>query len=243
MVFNKPFSFCGVDYAGTLLAKTQDGVCKVWLALFVCGTTSAIHLKVVNSLSMHQSILAFQRFVARRGKPYQIVSDNAANFKAAATVLDVRWKFNPPASPWFGGFYERLVMAVKTPLKKVLCRAMLTLVELTTLVILVEAVVNSRPLMHVGDFTDALPITPAKLLGEVWKDGNDEKQLLSSQSHLYERLQYAESVMKHLMQCWEPEYVAQLRIYQLGSNRAITEGELVFVRNDKKKINFGSLGW
>ena len=33
-------------------------------------------------------------------------------FKAAGKLLYLQWSFIPPASPGFGGFYERLVKAV-----------------------------------------------------------------------------------------------------------------------------------
>ena len=39
------------------------------------------------------------------------------------------WLFNPPSAPWHGGFYERLVGAVKAPLRKVLGKASLKMVE------------------------------------------------------------------------------------------------------------------
>ena len=47
VAFNRPFGFCGIDHAGPLLAKAQQNPCKVWLALFVCGATRAVHIEVV----------------------------------------------------------------------------------------------------------------------------------------------------------------------------------------------------
>ena len=55
-------------------------------ALFVCGATRAVHIEVVTSLALEDFLLAFHKFVARRGQPHQIVSDNAATFKAAAAA-------------------------------------------------------------------------------------------------------------------------------------------------------------
>ena len=92
VVYGRPFYnyFCDVDYAGPLLAKVQQSKCKLWLILFVCGTTRAILLEVVTSLAFEEFALAFRRFVARRSYPDRIMSDNAATFKAAAKSINVQ---------------------------------------------------------------------------------------------------------------------------------------------------------
>ena len=77
--------------------------------------------------------MALRRFIAHRGKPDSILSDNAAQFKAASRLIDVmwtgilkseeaqsyvaneriKWSFIVELAPWMGGFYERLVGLVK----------------------------------------------------------------------------------------------------------------------------------
>ena len=57
-------------------------------------------------------------------------------------------------------FYERLVKAVKTPLRKVLGKALVSLIEMQTLVVEIENVVNNRPLTPVGDGTEEGPHHP-----------------------------------------------------------------------------------
>ena len=74
-------------------------------------------MKAVLSLSLEDFLLAFHRFVARRGEPHQIISDNASTFQAYAKLLQIR--LCPTVHGW-AAFYERLVRAVKTPLKKAL---------------------------------------------------------------------------------------------------------------------------
>ena len=110
--YTYPFGICGVDYAGPLLANGGGRICKVWVALFVCATTRAVHLEMVTNLTTDEFLLAFRRFIARRAKPQKIFSDNATTFRAAAEAIQCTWEFNPPAAPWFGGFYERLVQSV-----------------------------------------------------------------------------------------------------------------------------------
>ena len=73
-----------------------------------------------------------------------MVSDNGKTFKAAAkTLQDVKWTFNVPKAPWWGGIFERLVRSVKRCLKKVLGLARLSYDELFTALVEVEGVLNS----------------------------------------------------------------------------------------------------
>ena len=76
-----------------------------------------------------------------------MISDNGKTFKAAAnTISDIKWTFNVPKAPWWGGVFERLVRSVKRCLKKMLGLARLTYDELLTALVEVELVLNSRPL-------------------------------------------------------------------------------------------------
>ena len=72
VVFRRPFSLCGIDYAGPLAVKVASGTAKVWIALFLCGITRAVYLDLVSSLRTEEFLLAFRRFCARWGKPQRI---------------------------------------------------------------------------------------------------------------------------------------------------------------------------
>ena len=87
----RPFYSCGIDYAGPLLARVSNHGerCEVWIALFVCAQTRAVHLEVVETLTTEDFLLAYRRFVGRRGTPYEIISDSAAMFKTASRILSV----------------------------------------------------------------------------------------------------------------------------------------------------------
>ena len=80
-----------------------------------------------------QFILCLRRFIARRGTPRQIISDNAKQFKSARKILAqvhqetllsvkvqdfvsgqrIMWTLIVELAPWMGGFYERLVGITK----------------------------------------------------------------------------------------------------------------------------------
>ena len=115
-----PFTHTGLDFAGPLYVKT-NGIAKsrkVWICLFMCCIVRAVHLDIVPDMSTQAFIRSLKRFIARRGLPRRIVSDNAKTFKAAAKVikvvvsneevqrfcadLGVEWVFNVEKAPWWG---------------------------------------------------------------------------------------------------------------------------------------------
>ena len=125
-------------------------------------------------------MLYLRRFIGRRGLPKLIVSDNAKTFQASEKTLvslfeledvqehlsskGIRWQFNLAKAPWWGGFFERLVKQVKSCLKKTLGRSKLSFDELTTILVEVEAVLNSRPLTYLYSDDVEEPLTPWHLV-------------------------------------------------------------------------------
>ena len=113
---NKPsFYFTRVDYFGPMLVKQGRVMVKRWGCLFTCMTVRAVHIELVSSLSADSFINALRRFIGRRGKLWEITSDNGTNFVAADKELRnsiqnlnnltvknylkqrcIRWKFNCP---------------------------------------------------------------------------------------------------------------------------------------------------
>ena len=143
--FNEqPFTHTGIDYFGPINVKltrktrSNQATHKRYGALFTCLTTRAVHLELASDLSTDIFILALRRFIARRGKPKEILSDNGTNFIGADQDLGqaiqdlnqskiqtlmsncgVAWKFNPPVSPWMGGSWESLIKLSKRALKTI----------------------------------------------------------------------------------------------------------------------------
>ena len=62
-------------------------------------------------------------------------------------------------APWWGGFWERLVCSVKRSLRKTLGRSILNFDQLSTMLIEIECILNSRPLTYVEDDTSGLTYT------------------------------------------------------------------------------------
>ena len=176
-----PFTFTGVDFTGALYVQHGGQEVKVYLCLFTCATTRAIHLEIVQNLTAETFLLAFRKFAGRRSLPRIMISDNGSTYLSAAEELrslmkspevkeelgkrGVTWKFIPKRAPWYGGFWERLVGLTKTAIKKVLGRRHVSLPTLETIVVEIEAVLNDRPLTLVSsELEDLEPLTPAHLL-------------------------------------------------------------------------------
>ena len=143
---------------------------KVYIALFICASSCAIHLDLVPSLEVSPFIRCLKRFFSRRGVGTLFISDNAKTFrnqnlKKFLLKKHVKWEFNLSKSPWWGGFFERLVQCTKRCLK-ILGSARLTYEELLTLLVETECVLNSRPLTYVYSQEDDVeePLTPSHLL-------------------------------------------------------------------------------
>ena len=80
-----------------------------------------------------------------------IISDNGRNFigpevKEYTRFLNTEWNYILEHSPWWGGFWERLVQLVKKSLRKILRKNKLTFEEMSTVVTEIEGILNTRPL-------------------------------------------------------------------------------------------------
>ena len=89
-----PFQYTGLDNFGPLQIKCGNHADrrKVWVCLYTCVAASAIHLQIVADLTAEEFLLVLRRFIARQGKPQQIVLDNALQFKWTTSSVDVAWE-------------------------------------------------------------------------------------------------------------------------------------------------------
>ena len=81
------FSNTGVDYFGPFLVPIRRSTENRWGFLFTCLTTRAVHIEVVPSLDTNSCVMGVERFIARRGTPTTIMSDNGTNFVGAQKEL------------------------------------------------------------------------------------------------------------------------------------------------------------
>ena len=134
-----------------------------YLVVFTCFVTRAVHLEIVLSDEAEGFLMALKRMISARGHPQHMYSDNAKYFQRAETEIaetvdknneiikkfSEQLRFHWHYSGGVGGVWERMVKAIKFPLRKVLGDSLLTYVELLIVVKEIEAQVNDRPLIQV----------------------------------------------------------------------------------------------
>ena len=75
--WQRPFSTVGVDHTGHFYARdTYGNRIKLYICLFVCATTRAVHLEIADNLSATSFILCLRRLAAAKGIPAIIISEN-----------------------------------------------------------------------------------------------------------------------------------------------------------------------
>ena len=79
----------GLDYFGLLYAKNGTVRSKAWVSIFTCIAVRAIHLELVEDMTAAQFLDCLRRFIAPRGKPDKIISDNAPQFKLAKKAINL----------------------------------------------------------------------------------------------------------------------------------------------------------
>ncbi|XP_074655644.1 uncharacterized protein LOC141909157 [Tubulanus polymorphus] len=82
-----PFNSVGIDYFGPYEVHRFRKTEKRYGLLVTCMSTRAIHLEMSNSLDTDSFLMAFRRFVARRGRPAVVYSDNGTNLKSGENEL------------------------------------------------------------------------------------------------------------------------------------------------------------
>ena len=259
----KCFVETGVDYAGPLYVTTSKrrGVKsqKAYICIFICLATKAIHIELVSDLSTEMFLNAFKRFISRRGPVSVIHSDRGTNFICAKRKIDelyslvssanfndsltrelidnkITFRFNPPYSPHMGGIWETAVRSVKLHLFRVIGTQILTYEEMNTVLIQIEALLNSRPLcvLPSSDPSEPLALTPAHFLCSTplkWIPSQD----LSNQSpNRLERYQLMDKLVQSYWLRWRFDYLNSLLPRQkwTRSSTSIKEGTVVVLKED-----------
>ena len=108
------------EVTGVLFVRGEPE-CKVYICLFTCTVTRAVHLEMVTDLTVERFLQAFRCFSSRKSLPCLVLLGNGSNFLSAADELKAlfsstsltsalsksgtEWRFIPKWAPWFGGFW------------------------------------------------------------------------------------------------------------------------------------------
>jgi hypothetical protein len=266
--FSRPFTHTGLDFAGPFEIKNFTGraclITKGYVCVFVCFSTKAIHLEATSDLTTEKFLAAFARFVARRGCPQHVYSDNGKTFVGASKALstdfmkavkvdlankyshqNLAWHFNPPSAPHMGGLWEAGVKSFKTLFYKSTSSLKYTFEELSTLLSKVEACLNSRPISPMSESpTDLLALTPGHFLIGGPLMSVAEPEIQEDAISIINRWQRLKALHQQFCFRWKEEYLKELHKrskWQLPT-RNLLVGDMVVVKEDNLPVNEWRLG-
>ncbi|XP_055633447.1 uncharacterized protein LOC129773820 [Toxorhynchites rutilus septentrionalis] len=258
---NEAFYCTGVDYCGPLYLKPahrRAASQKVYICVFVCFSTKAVHLELAGDLSTNTFLKALDRFMYRRNKPHHIYSDNGTNFIGAKNALHqlysrlqsepenekitkylaqdgIQWHLIPPRAPNFGGLWEAAVKVAKKQLVRQLGDSLLSYEELLTILVRIEGCMNSRPLMPLSDDPHDLTVPPPShfLIKNMIKPlpEPDIRHLPMNRLNYYQRIQAHSQQFWHR---WRSEYLKELQTqFTTNPKRCdLAVGSVVILKDD-----------
>lgn len=236
---------------------------KAYIAGFVCLAVRAVHIELVTDLTSEGFIATLNRFIARRGKPSTIYSDNGTNFVGACNEIakflkgqcnniisysagnEINFKFSPAYSPHFNGLAEGSVKSIKKHLNHVLSMAHLDYEEMYTVLVQIEAILNSRPLIPISsDPSDLIPLTPAHFLIGRTLTMLPAPQVDQAPLHSLSRYKRIQLLKTHFWNRYYKEYVSELQIRnKWRTDRGQPQpGEMVLIKDERLPPNRWLLG-
>jgi hypothetical protein len=253
------FSNVGIDVFGPFFVKLKRSTVKRYGCIFTCLVMRAVHIEILDTMETDSFLNAFRRFVARRGMPVNVFSDNGTNFVGAESELrkciqelspteieqyasknGITWHFNPPLASHMGGIWERMIRTIRKVLRAILGgKVLLTDEILATLFCEVESIVNSRPLTKVSDdVSDPAPLTPNHLL--ILKEGPCKPPGNFGTIDMYKRRwRHVQHLANQFWKKWVRFYLPELQIRhkwtKVKSN--VSVGDLVLVMEENTPRN------
>lgn len=256
----KPFAFVGCDFAGPFSLKVSErrntAFKKGYIALFLCLTTTAIHLEVAGSLSSDEFVMVFEDFIARRGIPVEFHSDNGTNFIGAKREIDelydqlfnqnneiamlfarkrITFKNIPARASHMGGIWERSVGLVKSHLYRVMGDVRLTEKRFGHVLIQIEAAVNSRPLWSLtADGNDAQVLTPSHFYNFEAINTLPKPDISHLPLNRLDQYQYLYRLYLDFWKLWSREYICKLqpRSKWTSTHPNVMVGQAVIIADD-----------
>ncbi|UYV78567.1 hypothetical protein LAZ67_16002016 [Cordylochernes scorpioides] len=135
---------------------------------------------------------------------------NWAKIEKESSNERIHWIFIPPAAPWWGGFWERMVRTIKEMLIKMLGHRKLNYVQLQTILCEIEHLIDNRPLTYVSeDDNDLKPLTPNEFLQNGPEPSFPELENLKPEM-LHEKYKKLGQLKKELKRRFLKEYLGTL---------------------------------
>lgn len=219
--------------------------------------TKALHVEIVSDLTTNAFLAALQRFIGHHGLCNDLYSDCGSNFIGASRVLDqdlrraianarheaasyvnnrgIRWHFNPPSAPHFGGLWEAGVKSIKYHIRRIVAPHLLTYEELSTVVIQIVATLNSRPLCPMtNDINDLRVLTPGHFTIGRAPLSPPEPDLTNQNINRLRRWQLLQRLHQDFWNQWSTEYLSRLqqRPKWMDRKNNVLIGQIVLLRDE-----------
>ena len=255
-------AFQGTGYAANGSSPGNARLCKmngradhkVWISIFTCMVTRAVHAELVYKLDADSMLNAISRFTARRPGVRRFTSDRGTNFIGAANILKkemqgwndsvnqhlrrkgLEWEFIPAGTAHVGGVWERVVALFKKSIKSATNGDTLHVDVLNTIVIEAESILNRRPLTALSDDpSDADALSPSHILypasfahssAAIFPPTLD--QIAHGARNAWRK---AQSRINAIWQSWSKDYLSLLheRSKWRTSKRNLAVGDLVII--------------
>ena len=225
-----PFFHTATDLFGPLPIKDSvrrrvHGKC--YGVIFVCLSSRAIYLDIVENYSTDAFLGALKRFVSIRGFPSTLHSDNGTQLTCANKQLrditnnfnmkevckfgsneGMSWSFNKAGdAPWLNASCESLLRLVKNGLLKSMGDSVLTFAELQTVMYEVSNLINSRPIGRKpgSSIDDGSYLCPNDfLLGR--NNNSAPGGTFDLKSNYSKRLKFVQSIVNNFWKRWMRDY-------------------------------------
>ena len=240
---------------------------KVWIAVFTCFVSRAVHVELLFNMSADAMVNAIIRFAARRPGIRRFTSDCGTNLTGANNILKkemeawnrsstsilqrrgLQWDFITPRTPHYGGVWERIVGLFKRHLASISSGAVLHVDTFNTAVVEVEGILNRRPLTALSDDpSDSEALTPNHILNPS-TTGCDPLDLVqqgvnSDADSAKIRWRRAQSRVDAFWKTWRVEYLALLheRSKWTRSEKDFAVDDMVIVIDEALPRHDWSLG-
>ena len=196
--------------------------------------------------------------MSRRGVPLEIYSDNGTNFKGVSRLIAeeiksqdkveiqdkfatkrIKWNFNPPAAPHFGGSWERLVRSVKVTMAAIMPNHNMSEEVLKNLLTEVEFIINTRPLTYMPTDEHEEALTPNHFLLGSLSGEKPKKLYVNCPQTNRNNWRTSQALADLFWKRWIKEYLPTLvkRIKWFEPTKAIEIGDIVLIVDEQAKRN------
>ncbi|GFX11546.1 integrase catalytic domain-containing protein [Trichonephila clavipes] len=157
----------------------------------------------------------------------------------------IDWKFLPPRAPNFGGLWEAGVKSFKFYIKRVVGNIRLTYEEFLTVIIQIEGMLNSRPLVPLSsDLDDLNVLTPSHFLIGRSITSIVEPDLTNLNENKLDNWQKITKIIELIWKRWNVDYLNSLQQRNKWhfEKKNAKIGDMVIIKEDNLPSCQWSLG-